>query len=79
MKQLGKFADLCYEKCMNRKINLENMFLGPVTAQLLANWILLGLIDVTHIMLGQNNLGDQGVSKLAPALAFNKAIVAVDL
>ena len=79
LKQLGKFADICSEKCLNRKINLENMFVGPVTAQLLANWIIQGLIDITHLLLAQNNLGDAGLLKLAPALAFNKAIVQVDL
>ena len=36
---------------MNRKINLENMFVGPVTAQLLANWIMLGLIEFTELLL----------------------------
>ena len=51
LKQLGKFADVCNEKCMNRKINLENMFVGPITAQLLANWIMLGLIDFTELLL----------------------------
>ena len=51
LKQLGKFADVCNEKCMNRKINLENMFVGPVTAQLLANWTMLGLIEFTELLL----------------------------
>ena len=79
MKQLGKFADICNERCLNRKVNLQNMFLGSVTAQLLANWIMLGLIDITDINLSENNLGDLGLQKLAPALAFNKAIFSVDL
>ena len=51
VKQLSKFADICNEKCLNRKINLENMLVGPVTAQLLANWIIQGQIDITHLLL----------------------------
>lgn len=31
-KQYKKFADNCNEKCVNRKIDLTNMFLGPITA-----------------------------------------------
>ena len=60
-KQLLKFSDTCMEKCLNRKMNLEKMFLGPVTATLLANWLMLGLIEVSHLLLGQNNFGDVGI------------------
>ena len=63
----------------NRKLNLTNMMIGPLTAQLLSFWILSGQIDVTHLLLGQNNLGDEGVHNLAEAIALNKSIVAVDL
>lgn len=31
-KQFKKFLDNCLEKCVNRKIDLTNMFLGPLTA-----------------------------------------------
>ena len=47
--------------------------------QLLANWIMLILIDIADINLSENDLGDLDLQKLAPALAFNKAIFSVDL
>ena len=58
---------------------MANMFLGPSSALLLSQWILGEKIDITHFLLGQNNLGDKGVEILAPALAVSKQIVAVDL
>ena len=77
--QLKKFADTCQAKCIKKKLNLTNMFLGPSSALLLSQWILGEKIDITHFLLGQNNLGDKGVEILAPALAVSKQIVAVDL
>ena len=63
----------------NRKLNLTNMMIGPLTARLLSNWILTEKIDITHLLLGENNLGDEGVSILAEAIALSKTIVCVDL
>lgn len=78
-KQLKKFSDNCNEKCINRKIDLTNMFLGPITAHLISIWMLQGAVEPSHLLLSQNNLGDVGVSKLAPAIAVSKSLVVVDL
>ena len=55
------------------------MFLGPITAKLIANWILRKQINISHLMLGQNNLGDAGLECLAVAISTSKTLVAVDL
>ena len=55
------------------------MFLGQITAGLLAHWLVAGLIDVSHLYLGQNNLGDLGFERLARAIALNKTIMFLDL
>ena len=77
-RQLKKFTESCQTKCVNRKLNLFNMFLGLKSAQLITKWIIGGKIDVTHLLLGQNNLGDEGVECLASVLMMNNSIVAVD-
>ena len=50
-KQFKKFKATCEEKCINKRLNLTNMFLGPITAQLIARWMLSGQIDITHLLL----------------------------
>ena len=79
MKQFKRFAEAINEKCINRQLNLTNMFLGAITATLIAKWMMLGQIDITHLLLGQNNLGDLGLEKIAPAICLNKALISVDL
>ena len=51
-KQFDKFNESIQERCVNRKLNLTNMFLGPMTAQLISHWMILNRIDVTHLLLG---------------------------
>ena len=55
------------------------MFLGPITAALISNWIICHKIDISHLLLGQNNLGDLGFEKLAVAIATSKTLICVDL
>lgn len=40
---------------------------------------MLGEIDITHLLLGQNNLGDYGLEKLSVAISLNKQLIYVDL
>lgn len=40
---------------------------------------MLKTIEPSHLLLSQNNLGDEGFAKLAPALAVSKSLVVVDL
>ena len=76
--QRQKFEDKVSEMSFNRKLNLTNMMIGPLSAQLLSDWILDQRIDITHLILAKNNLGDEGVIKLAEAISFSKSIVFVD-
>lgn len=78
-KQYKKFVETCKEKCVNKKMNLTNMFLGPITASLIGRWMLAELIDITHLYLGENNLGDAGLESIAPAIAVSKTLIALDL
>ena len=55
------------------------MYLGAIAASLIAKWLMLGHIDITHLLLGQNNLGDLGLEKIAPAICLNKTLISVDL
>ena len=55
------------------------MFLGPITAALISNWMLCNRIDITHLLLGQNNLGDLGFEKLTTAIGTSKTLICVDL
>ena len=78
-RQRAKFASQCSETCQNGKLRLEGMFLGAATAALVAGWLLEDAVEVTHLLLGQNNLGDEGVSALARAIGRSKHLVVVDL
>lgn len=53
--------------------------IGANTAKLISRWIMAEKIDISHLLLSQNNIGDAGVEVLAPALAMNQTIIAVDL
>ena len=66
-------------KCTNKRLNLSNMFLGSATAQLISKWLLAERVDIAYLNLSENNLGDQGIEILAPALAKNQFLVQVDL
>ena len=55
------------------------MFLGVNTANLIARWLIEGSINVTHLLLTNNNIMDDGVHALAKAISINKSLVAVDL
>ena len=77
-KQFKKFADNCMNKCINRKLNLFNMFLGLKSAQLIARWLIADKIDITHLLLAQNNIGDEGLETMASVLMMKKTIVVVD-
>ena len=41
----------CVSKCIDRKLDLTNMFLGPITAKLIAKWIIHEQIEITHLIL----------------------------
>ena len=46
--------------------------IGPRTAQLLSKWLMTEQLDITHLLLSQNNLGDEGVQQLANPIAMSK-------
>lgn len=73
------FKDNIISKCINRRLNLCNMFLGVHSAQLISRWIITEHVDITHLNLAQNKLGDMGLEHLAPALAVNKYLILIDL
>ena len=60
-------------------MDLTKMLLGTNTARLLADWMLRQEIDVTHLIMPFNNLGDEGLYELAPAISHSKTLVLVDL
>ena len=55
------------------------MLLGSNTAKLLASWILRQEIDITHLLMSFNNLGDEGLYDLAHAISRSRTLVVVDL
>ena len=69
---MKKFEIKVNEMCQNRKLNLTNMMIGPRTAQLLSKWLMTEQLDITHLLLSQNNLGDEGVQQLANPIAMSK-------
>jgi len=78
-KQQSKFVRHCYEKCINRKLNLSKLFLGPRSASLLAFWIRTEQIDITHLNLSWNNLGNNGVYNLSVSICSSRSLVSVDI
>jgi len=50
--QMKKFEAKILESCLDRRLDLTNMFLGSKTAALLATWIQNNQIDITHLLLG---------------------------
>ena len=55
------------------------MFLGTNTAKLVARWLHCQDIDITHLIMPYNNLGDEGMEALALAICANRSLVVVDL
>ena len=55
------------------------MLLGPHSAELLASWILRKEIDITHLLMSYNDLGDEGLYHLAHAISCCRTLVVVDL
>ena len=60
-------------------MDLTKMFLGTNTAQLIARWLMYEEIDITHLKMPYNNLGDEGMEALAHAISANRTLVVVDL
>ena len=54
------------------------MLMGTNVAKLIANWLLNDEIQVSHVLMPFNNLGDEGLYELARAISNNNTIVAVD-
>lgn len=69
----------CTDKCINRRLNMEKMMLGRQSAQLIAQWLITEAISISHLLLAENNLCDEGVNELKYALASSKTLVVVDL
>ena len=44
------------------------MFLGPKSAELISSWLVKNQISIAVLDLKQNQLGDEGLLKLAPAI-----------
>ena len=76
---MKKFMVQIDEQCFNRRVNLTKMFLGTSTAKLLSRLLMHDEIDITHLKMPYNNLGDEGMSALSHAISANKSIVYVDL
>ena len=55
------------------------MFLGTNTAKLIARLLMREEIDLTHLKMPYNNLGDDGMAALSHAISANKTLVYVDL
>jgi hypothetical protein len=66
------------KKCVDRKLNLENLFIGPATASLIALWLATRQIQVSSIQMRQNNIGDKGFAQLAKAISKVDGIHYVD-
>lgn len=60
-KQFKKFEAKLSELSYNRRCNLTNMLISTETAVLLARWMMTGAIDITHLILSKNALGDEGL------------------
>ena len=67
------------ELCFNRRLDLTKMFLGTNTAKLIARLLMREEIDLTHLKMPYNNLGDDGMAALSHAISANKTLVYVDL
>lgn len=70
---------LVQKKCVNRKLNLVNFFLGINCACLIGRWIERHEIDVSKVILRQNSIGDAGVAKIASAIRNCISILQLDL
>lgn len=68
--QKKRFFEICRQFCVNRKIRLANLQLGPRTAQELRA-ILEDGQQVSQLLLSKNCLGDEGAKILAPCLVGN--------
>jgi hypothetical protein len=55
------------------------MMLGKQSAALIASWLISGQISISHLLLAENSLGDEGVAELKQALATSTSIVVLDL
>jgi len=60
-------------------MKLEKMSLGRQCAALIANWLISGAVEISHLLLAENNLGEEGLEELKIALATSTSIIVVDI
>lgn len=53
--------------------------LGRQCAALIAKWMLTDEISISHLLLAENNLCDEGIEELKVAIARTQSLVVVDL
>jgi Ran GTPase-activating protein (RanGAP) involved in mRNA processing and transport len=78
-QQLLLFSQIVRSKCKDRKLNLSGLFLGEASAELIAEWILAGEIELGQLVLRENQIGDKGLAKLAPAIIESQSLCHIDL
>ena len=66
-------------KCVNKKLNLQNLFLGFHSACLISEWIINKQIDVNQLLLRQNCFGDSGFEKISKAILRQSSIFYLDM
>lgn len=65
--QFKRFKENCKLRCINRKIILSDLLLGPKTAFEIKR-IISENPDISQIRLGKNKLGDEGIKHIASFL-----------
>ena len=73
-----RFKDYCEQKCVNRRLVIQNFSLGPIAAQEIAS-ILAVNTNIAHVDLSKNNLQDAGVENLIRVIKNNTSIIHLDL
>ena len=62
--QFKRFKENCKLRCINRKIILSDLLLGPKTAFEIKR-IISENPEISQIRLGKNKLGDEGIKHIA--------------
>ena len=65
---LHRFTNQCETKCIERKVVLENLNLGPFTAMELRNILNEGKCDISTLKLKTNIIGDKGLKYISEHL-----------
>jgi Ran GTPase-activating protein (RanGAP) involved in mRNA processing and transport len=76
--QFEKFKDHFDKYCINRKLNLSDMNFSIEGVKVIT-YLLDSKLDISHLIVNKNQIGDKGIKLLADCIAKNNTVIHLDV